>query len=194
MQSALDFASDAAEPASPFPPAPRCHRAPVLVTERLRLRPFREDDLDAFAAMCADAEVMRYIGTGAPVARDVAWRQMAMLNGEWSLRGYGHWAIERLVDGVLIGRAGFLHPEGWPACELGWLLAREAWGRGYAVEAAREALSQRVTLGVPGGLISLIRPDNAPSVRLAERLGATEREEIDFLGGRCKVFAHPDAR
>src|SRR5580765_7022514 len=65
----------------------------TLTTARLRLRLFREDDLDAYAAMCADAEVMRHIGIGGPVARDAAWRHMALFNGEWTLHGYGMWAV-----------------------------------------------------------------------------------------------------
>ena len=95
-------------------------------TERLHLRMFRERDLDAYAAMCAHAEVMQHIGAGGPVGRDVAWRQMALFLGEWTLHGHGMWAVEHRADGRLIGRVGFLEPEGWPGCELGWLLARDA--------------------------------------------------------------------
>lgn len=75
------------------PPRPPTATAPVIETARLRLRPFRADDIEAYAALCADAEVMRHIGAGTPIGRDLAWRQMAALNGEWSLRGYGHWAL-----------------------------------------------------------------------------------------------------
>ena len=88
---------------------------------------FREEDLDAFADICADEEVMRFIGVGGPVGADVAWRQMALFLGEWALHGYGMWAVEERTSGRLIGRVGFLNPHGWPACELGWLLARDAW-------------------------------------------------------------------
>lgn len=172
------------------PPRPPTATAPVIETARLRLRPFRADDIEAYAALCADAEVMRHIGAGTPIGRDLAWRQMAALNGEWSLRGYGHWALERQQDGRLIGRAGFLHPEGWPGCEIGWLLERASWGQGYAFEAARAALALRPRLGVPAELISLIRPGNLPSIRLAERLGAAEAETIDFHGGPCRVFRY----
>ena len=92
---------------------PAMHR---LATARLDLRMFREDDLDAYADMCADEEVMRFIGVGGAVGADVAWRQMALFVGEWSLHGYGMWAVEERASGRLIGRVGFLNPHGWPAC------------------------------------------------------------------------------
>jgi RimJ/RimL family protein N-acetyltransferase len=65
---------------------------PSIETERLLLRPWREEDLDAYAEMCADPEVMRYIGSGRAIERDEAWRQIATFIGHWQLRGYGLWA------------------------------------------------------------------------------------------------------
>ena len=165
---------------------------PTLHTERLTLRPFVEADLDAYAAMCADAEVMRHIGAGGPVDRDIAWRQMAHFAGHWVLRGYGMWAIEERASGELVGRAGFLNPEGWPANELGWLLGRPHWGRGYAYEASLAAREHgRQTMGLHGRLISLIRAENARSLALARRLGAQHEETIDFMGATAQVWRHP---
>jgi len=162
-----------------------------LVTARLDLRMFREDDLDAYAEMSADAEVMRFIGVGGPVGADVAWRQMALFLGEWALHGYGMWAVEERASGLLIGRVGFLNPHGWPACELGWLLKRDAWGRGFALEAAQAGKTYgRTNLGI-GELISLIRPDNERSIALAHRLGAALDRKIDFMGGETLQYQHP---
>lgn len=164
---------------------------PQLGTARLRLRAFRQNDLDAYAAICADPEVMRHIGSGGPVGRDVAWRQMALFLGEWALHGHGMWALQRNSDGRLIGRVGFLQPEGWPGCELAWTLARDAWGQGYAQEAASAARAfGRDALGLQD-LISLIRPDNERSIRLAGRLGATTQGPIDFMGGPALLYRHP---
>ena len=165
-----------------------------LNTARLDLRMFHEEDLDAYADMCADEEVMRYLGAGGSVGADVAWRQMALFLGEWSLHGYGMWAVEERASGRLIGRVGFLNPKGWPACELGWLLARDAWGRGFALEAARAAIAHgRANLGI-GELISLIRPDNARSIALAQRLGAALDRKIEFMGGEVLQYRHPLAK
>lgn len=163
---------------------------PSVETPRLLLRRFRLADLDAYAAMCADEEVMRYIGSGGTVERDVAWRHLALFLGSWALVGHGMWAIERRSDGALIGRAGYLDPEGWPGCELGWLLARDAWGQGYAFEAAQAALDfGRRELGL-SDVISLIRPDNARSVALAERLGARDTGPIEFMGNTALLYRH----
>ena len=163
----------------------------TVTTARLRLRMFREKDLDAYADICANEEVMRYIGAGGPVGADVAWRQMALFLGEWALHDYGMWAIEERASGRLIGRCGFLNPEGWPGCEVGWLLSREVWGQGFAFEASAAAIGYgRVHLGI-GELISLIRPDNRRSIALAERLGATLDGKVDFMGGSTLQYRHP---
>jgi RimJ/RimL family protein N-acetyltransferase len=163
-----------------------------LHTERLVLRMFTVRDLAPYAAMCADPEVMRHIGSGGPVDAATAWRHLALYLGAWSLQGYGMWAVERKRDGVLIGRAGFLDPPGWPGCEIGWLLARDAWGAGYAHEAAAAALADgRARCGLRG-VISLIRPENTRSIVLAERLGATREGMIDFMGGSTLLYRHPD--
>ena len=119
--------------------------------------------------MTADPEVMRHIGP--PLSRPDAWRQMAMHAGQWALRGYGSWAIERASDGMLLGRAGLWNPEGWPGIEVGWMLRRDAWGHGYASEAARAAVAWAWAAVDTGELISIIRPENARSVRVAEGLG-----------------------
>ena len=164
---------------------------PQLGTARLRLRAFQQRDLDAYAAICADPEVMRHIGTGGPVGRDVAWRQMALFLGAWALHGHGMWALQRNSDGRLIGQVGLFQPEGWPGCELAWTLARDAWGQGYAHEAASAARAfGRDALGLHD-LISLIRPDNTRSMRLAERLGATPHGHIDFMGSPALLYRHP---
>lgn len=155
----------------------------TLETERLRLRPFRDDDLDAYARICADPEVMRYLGEGKPLARPDAWRQMAMIIGHWHLRGYGLWAVEERASGVLVGRIGLFNPEGWPGLECGWMLAREHWGKGYATEGARRSLEYAFSTLGHAHVISLIRPGNAASVRVAERLG-------ERLEGRTRLFGH----
>jgi RimJ/RimL family protein N-acetyltransferase len=162
-----------------------------LATARLDLRMFREEDLDAYTDMCADEEVMRFIGVGGPVDADVAWRQMALFLGEWTLHGYGMWAVEERASGRLIGRVGFLNPHGWPACELGWLLARDTWGHGFAREAAKAALAHgRANRGIRI-VISLIRPDNLRLIALANRPGARLDRKIDFMGGTTLQYEHP---
>lgn len=160
----------------------------TLESERLRLRQFRQDDFESYAVICADPEVMRYLGPGQPLARWEAWRQMAMILGHWQLRGFGLWAVEERATGALIGRIGFFEPEGWPGFELGWMLRRESWGKGYATEGARCALAHAFTTMGRTHLISLIRPDNAPSIRVAERIGERLEGRVDLFGAEALVY------
>ena len=154
----------------------------TLETARLRLRPFREDDLDDYARICADAEVMRHLGEGRPLSRADAWRQLAFFLGHWQLRGYGQWAAELKGTGACVGRIGLHNPEGWPGLEVGWLLDRSCWGRGLATEGGRAALDHAFTRLGADHVISVIRPDNARSVRVAQRVG--ERlERRDTVNG-----------
>jgi RimJ/RimL family protein N-acetyltransferase len=160
----------------------------TLKTERLVLRMLREDDFEQYAAMLAHADVARYLSDGRPLSRADAWRQMAFVVGHWQLRGYGLWAVEEAATGRLAGRIGFLNPEGWPGFELGWTLAREFWGRGYATEGARRALAYAFNEMGREHVISLIRPDNLPSVRVAERLGERLEGSVQLFGAEAHVY------
>ena len=160
----------------------------TLETPRLVLRMFRHEDTDAYAQICADPEVMHYLG-GTPLSRGDAWRQMAMFLGHWQLRGYGMWAAEERASGALVGRIGFLNPEGWPGFELAWTLGRPNWGRGFATEGARAALDYAFTTLERDRVISLIRPDNLASIRVAERLGERVDGEAEVNGWHVRVYA-----
>jgi len=166
----------------------------TLETERLRFRMFRDDDLDTYATFVADAEVVRYLGEGRPLTRQEAWRQMAIILGHWQLRGYGLFAVEERATKTLVGRIGFFNPEGWPGFELGWMLGRAHWGKGYATEGARRALAFAFNELDQRRVISLIRPDNAPSVRVAERLGERLEGQVTLFGQEALVYgiSRPD--
>lgn len=144
----------------------------LLETERLRLRQFSAADLDAYAAMLADPEVVAYVGSGDTLSRAQAWKNMAMVLGHWSIRGYGLWAVEEKATQTLIGRVGLYYPEGWPGLEVGWMLARSHWGYGYALESAKAAVDVAFNQLQCPKLISLIHPENIRSQRVAQRLGS----------------------
>jgi RimJ/RimL family protein N-acetyltransferase len=159
---------------------------PVLETERLVLRGWRESDIEVEAAVSADPEVMRYLG--GVIGREEAWRRMTLHAGHWLIRGYGNWAVEQRDSGALIGRVGLWRPEGWPGLEVGWRLVRSAWGSGYATEAARAAMEWAWANLEAEQLISLIHPENAGSMRVAGRLGMRRLREQDVLGQRAVIF------
>ncbi|CAN5918775.1 GNAT family N-acetyltransferase [soil metagenome] len=160
-----------------------------LTTERLTLRQFRDDDLDAFAAIQADPVVARHIGDGSVSDRATSWRLMATFLGHWQLRGHGQYAVEERATGAFVGRVGLWLPEGWPGLEIGWLIARDRWGQGYATEAARAVAAEAFRTLPIDRLISLIRPVNTASVRVAVKLGAVHEETIDLDGHDAAVYA-----
>lgn len=164
---------------------------PELETERLRLRSLRLDDLDAYARMYADPEVMRFLEHGTPLDRAAAFRSIALHLGHWQLRGYGQWALEDRATGRFIGRAGLWQPDGWPGLEVGWVLDRAAWGHGYATEAGQASIDYAFEVLQAEEIISLIRPDNAASIHVAERLGQTHQRDVELLGEVARVYGKP---
>jgi RimJ/RimL family protein N-acetyltransferase len=155
----------------------------ILETDRLLLRPFRTSDLDDYAALNADPEVLRHLGGGAqPCDRGRSWRHLAFLIGHWQLGGAGIWAVEHRETGSFLGVTGFSEPAGWPGFELSWMLARPWWGHGYATEGARAALDYAFTVLKKNRVISLIHPENRASIRVAERLGERLQGRVDHAG------------
>jgi RimJ/RimL family protein N-acetyltransferase len=166
---------------------PLVRAPPEHETARLKLRQFRDTDLDAYAPMMADLEVVRYLGDGKPLDRPNAWRSMAVMIGHWSMRGYGFWALEEKATGALVGRGGLWFPEGWPMLEVGWTLARSAWGKGYATELGRAALDIAFAQGVPK-VGSVILPANERSIRVALRLGEKLERNVQVSGLDCALY------
>ena len=161
----------------------------LLETERLTLRPLRDDDLDAYAELYADPDVARYIAAeGRPLSRAEAWRNMAMVVGHWQLRGYGMWAAVDRHSQAVVGRIGFFNPEGWPGFELGWALLRRYWGQGFATEGARVALEYAFTGLGRDHVISVIHPDNRRSIRVAERIGARLERTAQVNGHDALIY------
>lgn len=165
----------------------------IVEPPRLELRRFRPgEDLDAFAAICADPEVMRYIGTGRTLTRSETTGLLTTIERHWDDHGFGLWAIE--ADGEVAGFCGlavpsFL-PQILPAVECGWRLGRPWWGRGLATEAAQAALAWGWAELRLRSVVSIVAAGNARSVRVAEKLGM--RRGRDRLhpgtGRRVRVY------
>ena len=151
---------------------------PVLETERLILRGHTRADFDAHAAIWADPSVTRYIG-GKPSTREESWGRFLRLAGLWPTLGCGYWAVFEKASGRLAAETGFadfkreLTPSFEGAPEQGWVVAPWAQGKGYATEAALASLAW-ADKTLPGDFVCLIDVDNAPSLRVAEKLGYRE--------------------
>jgi RimJ/RimL family protein N-acetyltransferase len=172
--------------------------APIIDTARLRLRPFEPRDLEAHAATLADPEIVRHLG-GTPFGREDSWRRMLCGPGLWAMLGYGYWSVERREDGVWVGQVGFadfkrdMSPSIESIPEMGWIFARAAHGQGYAIEAVAAALGWADrTLRVPE-TVAIIAPENAPSIRVAERAGFGERVEARYREETILLFRRPSA-
>lgn len=143
---------------------------PTLETPRLILRPPEAGDFDAWAAFAADPEAARFVG--GQLSRSMAWRSMCVMTGAWTVNGFSNFSVVEKASRRWIGRVGPWAPEGWPGLEVGWGLARDAWGKGYAVEAATAAMDWVVDVLGWDEIVHAIHPENIRSQRVAERLGS----------------------
>jgi RimJ/RimL family protein N-acetyltransferase len=157
----------------------RVPACPTLTTDRLLLRPFKDEDLGPFTALLRTEPVRESLNIPPDVGPGRAFTEMAAWLGQWELRGTGHWALEERASGALVGRAGLHRPgwEDWPGVEVGWTLHPDHWGKGYATEAGAQAVGYAFeTLGL-GEVWSVIRPSNHRSQAVARRLGFTLVDE-----------------
>lgn len=169
-------------------------QAPVIETARLTLRPHRLDDFEALAAMWREPAIVRYI-SGKPSTAEQSFARLLRYAGHWSLLGFGYWVIEDRESGEFAGETGFAeyHREidppldGMP--ELGWMVAPRWQGKGYATEAVRACLTwaaQRFSAGTK--LACIITPDNAASIRVAEKCGFTLSDTTTYQGDAVGLY------
>jgi ribosomal-protein-alanine N-acetyltransferase len=161
-------------------------QGPELRTARLLLRRWREADLTPFAAMNADPEVMEHFP--APLTRAQSDAFASQIEEGFGEAGFGLWAVETTADGGFIGYTGLARPRftahftspARPATELGWRLARHAWGRGYATEAARAVLGFAFGRAGLSEIVSFTAVTNIRSQAVMRRIGMTRDPADDF--------------
>ena len=153
-----------------------------VMTDRLVLRSWHEKDTEPFAALNSDPEVMEFFP--ALVGKHKSMEFMERCNSHLKEHGFTLWAVEIRENGPLIGMVGLAHVEFQapfsPAVEIGWRLARQHWGQGYATEAAQASLQfgfDRIGLDE---IVAMTVPDNARSRAVMERLGMVYHPEADF--------------
>ncbi|MCF2129361.1 GNAT family N-acetyltransferase [Strepomyces sp. STD 3.1] len=152
-----------------------------LRTDRLVLRRWRDSDLAPWAAMNADPEVREHLGD--PLTREQSDASVARFQADFDRRGYGWWAVEVRATGEFIGFAGLDEVEdGLPftGVEIGWRLARSAWGRGYAGEAARAVLAHGFEVLDLPEILAVTTATNVRSQAVMRRIGMTRDASGDF--------------
>ena len=186
--------ADASGPAILIP----IHSAPILQTERLVLREFRREDLDAHAATLGNRDVVRHLG-GHTFDREDSWRRLTMAVGQWPLLGYGYWAVTRKSDGLLVGQVGFadfernMQPDISGVPEMGWIFDPVAQGQGIAFEACSAALSWIDATYAPRDIPAIISIENAKSMRLAEKLGFVREADAIYRDELIALFRRTNA-
>ena len=161
----------------------------ILETPRLVLREFVPGDADPLARVISDPETMRSYPAPYDEAGVADW--IARNLSRYERDGHGLWAIDLKSTGEMIGDCGITLQEvdGQPLPEIGYHLRRDMWGQGYATETARACRDYGFTQLNAEVLISLIRPENVPSRRVAERNGMTVWKEINRAGLKHLVYA-----
>jgi RimJ/RimL family protein N-acetyltransferase len=168
-------------------------RAPVIETQRLRLRAHTAEDFAASLPMWNDPIVTRFIG-GRPYTPEEVWQRLLRYAGSWVLLGHGFWAIEEKASGEIVGEIGIMDakrdidPPFGDTRELGWALLPRAHGKGYASEALTAALAWEAEHLGGERVMAMIDPDNAPSIRLAQKFGFTELTRTTYRGIATILF------
>jgi len=155
---------------------------PFLRTDRLLLRPWREADLEPFSALNADPAVMEHFAR--PLDGPESDAFVARIMAHFAREGFGFWAVEAPGAAPLVGLVGLARPAFeapfTPCVEIGWRLAREHWGKGYATEAARAALRYGFEQLSLDEIVAFTVPGNVRSRAVMERIGMTRSADDDF--------------
>lgn len=161
----------------------------TLETRRLVLRLPEASDAKPLLDIHEHPDVIKYVLAGrSPGGITGAWRIIAMMLGHWQLRGYGQWTVVERTTGEVVGRVGLFYPEGWPGVELGWVTKRSRWGNGFATEAAGAVLGWTWRCLDVDHIISIIQPDNAPSIRVAQKIGERFERTLATETGEAHIY------
>jgi RimJ/RimL family protein N-acetyltransferase len=163
---------------------------PGIETDRLILRQWRAADIVGNMAMLGDPLSGRFITADRkPVTEMMAgWRNAAIMAGHWALHGFGMFVVEEKASRKFVGRAGPFYPPVWPGFEVGWGLAPEFRGKGYAVEAARASIDWTFATFELDEIVHCIDPDNVASQAVARRLGAVNEGEAMLLSHAVELW------
>lgn len=173
---------------------------PVIETERLRLRGRTLDDFPFIRDMWADPVTTKFIG-GSPLTEEASWTKFLRMLGHWPALGFGYWIVEERESGRVVGETGFadfkreIEPSLNGQLEMGWAFAPSFHGRGYAREATRAAVAWGDARFPDKKMSCIISSGNAPSIRVAEKLGFTLGVKTKYHGDDTLVmYREPGAK
>ena len=163
---------------------------PGIETDHLILRQWRASDVAPNTTMLSDPLSGRFItADGKPVIEPMnGWRNSAIMAGHWVLHGFGMFVVEEKSSGRFAGRVGPFFPPNWPGFEVGWGIAKEFRGRGYALEAARASIDWSFATFQLEEILHCIDRENVSSQAVARRLGATIEGETVLLGHAADIW------
>ncbi|WP_051476674.1 GNAT family N-acetyltransferase [Arthrobacter sp. Br18] len=165
----------------------------MFETSRLQARHFEEDDLEEFAALCADPAVMRFVGDGSTITRPEVARWIGVCQDKYANRGYGTSAIFERATGDFIGYCGVVRPPAQDFDELIYVFHRKFWGRGYATEIGRAMLAYVFSISALSAISATIDPDNEKSTQVAAKLGMIEMPSADHTVSYWSIQRHGGA-
>ena len=158
-----------------------------IVTGRLCLRRFSKEDLDAYARIMGDDEVGKWFPKGDGYTRQEAERSLNSILKHWDKHDFGIWAITGGEE-VLLGRCGLNLIAETSEVEVDFVVARSLWGRGYATEAARAALTYGFEILKLDRIIALTKPENAAARRVMEKIGMRYTKEAEYWSITCACY------
>ena len=176
-------------PVKPGGTLPLWH-CPMIESKRLILRQWRASDVAPNTAMLSDPPTARFITADSkPITEAMnGWRNAAIMAGHWVLNGVGMFVVEEKSSSQFVGRVGPWFPPGWPGFEVGWGIAKEFRGKGYAIEAARAAIDWSFATFELDRIIHCIDRENDASKAVARRLGASIEGETTLIGHAADVW------
>lgn len=161
----------------------------IIETDRLILRPFTSNDLDALASIGSDPDVMHYIGDGKPQSREQTEQRLNAIIEHHSRHGFGLWAAVDKSSGDLMGFCGLQLLDNTSEVEVGYRLAKRFWGMGLASEAAMASLRYGFEdLGLDR-IVAVVHPENIASRRVIEKIGLKYVKDAWFYNKKLKYYA-----
>lgn len=160
-----------------------------LLTDRLRLRPYRPDDAQAMFAVFGDPEVMRYSMSGADPTIESTQARIQKLMDHQNLFGFSLWVVEDRSTGAILGDCGLKQLEEGPEIEVGYRFAKPHWGHGYASEAAAASVQHGFAALGLARIVAVVEPPNVASRKVLEKIGLKYQCLAHYYGRPMSYFA-----